>query len=220
MKSIFTNRHGGFSHGDFASANLAHHVGDLPEIVATNRAALAQDFPNLVFMNQVHGDLIKVVEDVPNEILTCDALITQNPNISLAVMVADCLPLLLSSDSLIGAVHVGRAGLINSIAIKTVIRMRELGATQISALIGPAICGRCYEVPSDLHDEVTVLHPSASSRTKSGTTALDLPKALMTQLEILEVNTVNQEICTYENLDFFSYRRNKMTGRQAGVIKL
>lgn len=220
MESIFTNRHGGFSHGDFASANLAVHVGDLSESVAANRATLSEQFPNLVFMNQVHGDLIEVIEDVPSQLLTCDALITQNQNISLAVMVADCIPLLLSSNSLIAAVHVGRAGLVNSIASKTVLKMRELGATQITAQIGPAICGKCYEVPTAMQSEVTRQHPSAISLTHAGTPAINLSRALTTQLQMLEVSAISHDICTFENLDFFSYRRDKITGRQAGVIRL
>jgi copper oxidase (laccase) domain-containing protein len=135
-------------------------------------------------------------------------------------MVADCIPLLLRSGKLVAAVHVGRAGLMNSIALKTVAQMRELGATQISGSIGPAICGSCYEVPQELHDQVSASHPLASSKTRTGTPALDLPKALIAALAVVDVAVGNLGSCTLEDDNYFSYRRNQVTGRQAGVIKL
>jgi copper oxidase (laccase) domain-containing protein len=135
-------------------------------------------------------------------------------------MVADCIPLLLRSEKLIAAVHVGRAGLMNAIALKTVTMMRSLGVSQISGSIGPAICGSCYEVPQELHDEVTSIHSLASSRTRTGTTALDLPKALIAALASVDVPVENSAGCTLEDDNYFSYRRNQVTGRQGGVIKL
>jgi copper oxidase (laccase) domain-containing protein len=92
-------------------------------------------------------------------------------------MVADCIPLLLTSSQAVAAVHVGRRGLVNSVAIKTIEVMREMGAQDISAIIGPAICGQCYEVSADIHREVVTNFPMADSRSKSGALALDLPKA-------------------------------------------
>jgi copper oxidase (laccase) domain-containing protein len=135
-------------------------------------------------------------------------------------MVADCIPLLLRGEKLVAAVHVGRAGLMNSIALKTVAKMRTLGATQISGSIGPAICGNCYEVPQDLYDEVVAMHPLAASQTNTGTPALDLPTALIAALSEVNVPVGISAGCTLEDEDLFSYRRNQRTGRQAGVIKL
>ena len=220
MDSFFTNRHGGFSHGDYSSWNLASHVGDDPADVEKNRAKLREQVGNFAVMSQVHGDTVVVVDQVPAEVPVADALITGNPNLALVVMVADCIPLLLRSESLVAAVHVGRAGLMNSIALKTVAKMRELGATHISGSIGPAICGSCYEVPQDLHDQVIAVHPLASSETRFGTSALDLPKALIAALALVDVPVVISAGCTLEDDDSFSYRRNQVTGRQAGVIKL
>ena len=157
---------------------------------------------------------------VATEAATADARITDNPNLALAVMVADCIPLLLSSMNIVAAVHVGRAGLVNSIALKTVTRMQELGADSISAMIGPSICGSCYEVPKELHDSVVSLHPAASSRTSSGTFGLDLPAALKVALETVGVAVESKDICTFEDENYYSYRRNQVTGRQVGVIKL
>jgi YfiH family protein len=220
MDHFFTNRHGGFSHGDYSSWNLASHVGDDLADVELNRAKLRERVGDFVVMSQVHGDTVVVVDKVPADVPVADALITGNPDLALVVMVADCIPLLLRSEELVAAVHVGRAGLMNSIALKTVARMRELGAMQISGSIGPAICGSCYEVPKDLHDQVSAIHPLASSKTRIGTPALDLPKALVAALAAGDVPVVISAGCTLEDDIYFSYRRNQVTGRQAGVIKL
>ena len=220
MNSFFTNRHGGFSHGDYSSWNLASHVDDDPADVELNRAKLREQVGDFVVMSQVHGDTVVVVDKVPAEVPVADALITNKRNLALVVMVADCIPLLLRSEELVAAVHVGRAGLMNTIALKTVARMRELGAMQISGSIGPAICGSCYEVPKDLHDQVSAIHPLASSKTRIGTPALDLPKALIAALAADDVPVVISAGCTLEDDSYFSFRRDKVTGRQAGVIKL
>ena len=220
MDSFFTNRHGGFSHGDYASWNLATHVGDYESVVDKNREKLRERVGNIAVMSQVHGDAVVVVDQLPAQVPVCDALITSNSDLALVVMVADCIPLLLRSESLVAAVHVGRAGLMNSIALKTVAKMRDLGAIKISGTIGPAICGSCYEVPQELHDQVIAVHPLASSRTAIGTPALDLPKALMAALAQVDVLVTSSAECTLENEEYFSFRRNNKTGRQAGVIKL
>jgi hypothetical protein len=135
-------------------------------------------------------------------------------------MVADCIPLLLSSSTVIGAVHVGRRGLMNAVAVKAVDAMRKLGADQIHAQLGPSICGRCYEVPQELADEVVAKHPAASSLTNNLTPALDLPRALIADLVAIGVTYEASAICTLENDEYFSYRRHNITGRNAGVVWL
>ncbi len=220
MESFFTNRHGGFSHGDYSSWNLASHVGDDPVDVERNREKLRERVGDFAVMSQVHGDTVFVIDQIPAQVPVADALITANSEIALVVMVADCIPLLLRSEKLVAAVHVGRAGLMNSIAVKTVAMMSALGATQIMGSIGPAICGKCYEVPQELHDEVIARHPLASSTTRTGTPALDLPKALIAALAEVDVPVGISAGCTLEDQNSFSYRRNQITGRQAGVIKL
>lgn len=220
METFFTNRHGGFSHGDYSSWNLASHVGDDQADVERNREKLRERIGDFAIMSQVHGDTVFVVDKVPTQVPVADALITANPELALVVMVADCIPLLLRSEKLVAAVHVGRAGLMNSIALKTVAKMRAFGATDIAGSIGPAICGTCYEVPQDLYDEVVAIHPLAASKTRSGTPALDLPTALIAALSEVNVPVGISAGCTLEDEDLFSYRRNQRTGRQAGVIKL
>jgi copper oxidase (laccase) domain-containing protein len=98
--------------------------------------------------------------------------------------------------------------------------MREMGAENITAIIGPSICGRCYEVSSEIYKEVTDLHPRAASLTFKNTPALDLPAALQAVLESESLSIIDQFECTHENPDLFSYRREAITGRQAGIISL
>jgi hypothetical protein len=172
-------------------------------------------------MNQVHGSRIVIIESVTEEAPTADALVTGIAGITLAVMVADCIPLLLTSAEVVAAVHVGRRGLLNGVAVKTVELMREMGARKISAVLGPAICGRCYEVSQEVHDEVVALYPLASARTAAGTPALDLPKALKDSLAADGISDISDlQICTVESVDHFSYRRAGLTGRQVGLVSL
>ena len=194
-------------------------MGDSAETVARNREHLSTITGPIQFMNQVHGDEVVEVKSIGDD-PTCDALITSEPGIALAVMVADCIPLLLSSSTVIGAVHVGRRGLMNSVAVKAVDAMRTLGADQIHAQLGPSICGRCYEVPQELADEVVAKHPAASSLTNNLTPALDLPRALIADLVAMGVTYEASTICTLENDEYFSYRRHNITGRNAGVVWL
>lgn len=221
MLETFTDRSGGFSQGAFASFNLAEHVRDDPQDVSANRAILVSKFGPVQYMNQVHGSRIVIIESVTDEPPTADALVTGIAGVILAVMVADCIPLLLTSPEAVAAVHVGRLGLVNGVAVKTVALMREMGATKICAVLGPAICGRCYEVSQDVHDEVVALHPLATAQTATGAPALDLPKALGASLKADGISQISDlKICTVESADHFSYRRDGLTGRQVGLVSL
>ena len=221
MLITFTNRHGGVSQGVYSSLNLGDHVGDDAADVLRNRAVVTAIHGPVQFMNQVHGNRIAVIEEIAEKAPTADALVTGIPGITLAVMVADCIPLLLNSKEVVAAVHVGRRGLVNGVAIKTIELMREMGAQDISATVGPAICGRCYEVSADIHQEVVSIFPMADSRTNLGSLALDLPKALIADLHNAGIDVdANQGACTAEDSDLFSYRRDGVTGRQAGLVRL
>lgn len=217
----FTDRLGGVSSGDFASLNLGGHVGDSLELVAKNRKLVSEKFGATQYMNQVHGNRVAVIEEVTDELPTADALVTGIPGITLAVMVADCIPLILTSKEAVAAVHVGRKGLVNRVAGKTIEIVREISDSEITAIIGPAICGNCYEVSEEIYDEVIKSHPTTASRTASDTPALDLIAGLITDLQELGVKRIeSQTRCTVENEDLFSYRRNSVTGRQAGLVWL
>jgi YfiH family protein len=200
--TFFTDRLGGYSQGDFSSLNLALHVQDDPSLVSKNRELIASQHGPTMYMNQVHGNTVQIITNSDQESPTCDALVTTTPGISLAVLTADCIPLLLSSANVVAAVHVGRRGLVNGVARKTLQTMHELGATTIMGKLGPSICGL------------------ARSSTARKTPALDLAKALIADLESLSVACTVDSRCTNEDPDLFSYRKSHRTGRQAGLIRL
>jgi YfiH family protein len=136
-------------------------------------------------------------------------------------MVADCIPLLLKSKDAVAAVHVGRKGLLNRVAEMAIDVMREISDSGISAIIGPAICGKCYEVSDEIFSEVIEGHPDSASQTVSGTPALDLVAALISDLQKLGITDIdNQSRCTLEHDDLYSYRRDGATGRQVGLVWL
>ena len=216
MPHFFTDRRGGSSLGAYESLNFGFHVGDDPAAVTSNRLTI----PNAQFMNQVHGDKVVVIDELLATDPTCDAMITTKTGISLVVMVADCIPLLFISREAVAAVHVGRAGLINKVAIKTLHQMRTMGAIDVHAIIGPSICGRCYEVPFEMQQDVIADHPRAFSTTHKGTPGLDLPAALIADLVAEGVTYEASSICTMEDDLYFSHRKHNPTGRFAGVVSL
>jgi YfiH family protein len=217
----FTDRTGGKSTGAFLSNNLATHVGDDHATALANRTLLEVElgFP-IQFMDQVHGS---VVASIGSEIVatpTADALLTQAKGIGLAVMVADCIPLLLSNSKSVAAVHVGRKGLMNEVAMGAIQAMRAIDPSEITAIVGPSICGRCYEVSQDVFDEVSGKFPLSASQTRDGGIALDLSRALIAQLQASGVQVLDEGRCTVEDGNLYSYRRDGVTGRQVGVVWL
>ncbi|MDO4908722.1 MAG: peptidoglycan editing factor PgeF [Corynebacterium sp.] len=225
-RKVFTNRKGGVSAAPYESFNLGDHVGDSPQSVAANRERLSSvlGLPGIVWMEQLHTNHVTVVSkaDIGHTIEATDALITTDPMTPLAVMVADCVPVLLSSDTVVAAVHAGRMGARNGILRTTIEAMKDLGAGPIHCLMGPAICGSHYEVPASMAMDVENHLPGSACRTAKGTQGLDLRRGLAVQFlessgsELLDVNWT----CTYEDRDYFSYRRSRQTGRQAGLVWL
>jgi YfiH family protein len=225
---LFTSRIGGVSRGPYAARNLADHVGDDPAAVRQNRAMLAAEVglpaERLLTMSQVHGTTVAVV-DGPVPAPVADALVTRTSDVALAVLVADCVPLLMldAESGVAAAVHAGRRGLAHGVVPAAVAAMVDLGARPeaIHARLGPSICGRCYEVPADLRDEVAARVPAASARTRHDTPALDIPAGVVDQLRSAGVTDVmTSPICTFEDEEYFSYRRASTTGRAAGVVRL
>ncbi len=220
MSTFFTNRSGGVSTGVYVSLNLAEHVGDDLHCVKSNRELLSDEFGPVQFMSQVHGDSVVIVDEALAQPPICDALVTTNPSLSLAVMVADCIPLLLTSSKVVAAVHVGRRGLVNEITLKTIEVMNNLGATSIHAILGASICGSCYEVSQELCGEVSAIKPAARSTTRDGAPALNISAGLIADLKFAGLTYERSPICTLESSHHFSYRRQRTTGRFAGVVKL
>ncbi len=185
----FTDRHGGYSSGDFSSFNLARHVGDDEALVAANRSALAQvlglSAERLSFVSQVHGTAVHHVTDTAaiRAGAEADAQVSALAGVGLVIMVADCTPILLADTEagVIGAVHAGRPGMAAGIVPETLAAMRDLGAREIHAVIGPSVCPSRYEVPASLRDEVAAVEPVAASVSVSGTPALDVAGAVAEQ---------------------------------------
>ncbi|MEV0930128.1 peptidoglycan editing factor PgeF [Streptomyces phaeochromogenes] len=227
----FTDRWGGVSAVPYEELNLGGAVGDDPDSVRANRELAAKSLgldPDLVvWMNQVHGPDVAVVDgpwgDRP--VPKVDAVVTRRRGLALAVLTADCTPVLLADPvaGVVAGAHAGRPGMIAGVVPATVAAMVELGAepARIVARTGPAVCGRCYEVPDTMRAEVAAVEPAAYAETSWGTPAVDVTAGVHAQLERLGVRDRGQSpVCTLESDDHFSYRRDRTTGRLAGYVWL
>jgi len=182
--------------------------------------------PTVVRMHQVHGADVHTVD---REWLAAgrqrpplaDGLVTDVPGVILLVRVADCVPLLLADVDrrVVAAAHAGRPGLVAGIVPATVARMRELGAARIVAWLGPSVCGRCYEVPAEMREQVAAAVPASFSETSWGTPAVDVGAGVLAQLEADGVEVVDASRCTLEDDDLYSYRRQgAASGRLGGLV--
>lgn len=225
----FTDRWGGVSAAPYEELNLGGAVGDDPAAVLANRAAAAKaldlDPGRVVWMNQVHGRDVAVVDGPWGTAPSVDAVVTARRGLPLAVLTADCVPVLLADPvaGVTGAAHAGRPGAVAGVVPATVAEMQRLGAEpeRIIARTGPAVCGRCYEVPERMRSEVAEAEPAAWSETSWGTPAVDVAAVVHAQLAALGVRDVAATgICTFESRDHFSYRRDRTTGRLAGYVWL
>ncbi|MFJ9116291.1 peptidoglycan editing factor PgeF [Streptomyces sp. NPDC102394] len=227
----FTDRWGGVSAVPYEELNLGGAVGDDPDAVRTNRqraaGSLGLDPANVVWMNQVHGADVAVVDgpwgDSP--VPEVDAIVTTRRGLALAVLTADCTPVLLADPvaGVVAAAHAGRPGMVAGVVPAALRAMTELGAdpARIVARTGPAVCGRCYEVPEQMRAEVAAVEPAAYAETSWGTPAVDVTAGVHAQLDRLGVRDRWQSpACTRESADHFSYRRDRTTGRLAGYVWL
>jgi YfiH family protein len=221
----FTDRFGGVSAVPFDSLNLALEGEDDPDATAANLARVLADFAPgaaLADMRQVHGATVVTVDgsgDRPD----ADGLVTSSPDVVLLVRVADCVPVLLADPDagVLGVAHAGRPGLAAGVVPATVARMRELGAAEVTAWVGPHVCGGCYEVPEAMREEVGDVVPAAVATTTWGTPSLDLGAGVRAQLADAGVAVVDLARCTRESADLYSYRRDGAgAGRLGGLVRL
>ncbi|SEO97276.1 peptidoglycan editing factor PgeF [Trujillonella endophytica] len=229
-RRVVSDRRGGRSASPYDSFNLGAHVGDAPDDVAANRDRLARELgvaaDRLVWMDQVHGTGVTVVDGpVPGPLPATDAVVTATPGLVLCVLVADCVPLLLADADrgIVAAVHAGREGLRQGVVPAALSAMASLGARarNVTALLGPAVCGACYEVPEQMQADVARVAPAAAVRTRTGTTGLDLRAGVDEVLRRAGIpEVVHDPRCTVEDRTLFSHRRDGVTGRQAGVVWL
>ena len=228
IRRVTTTRAGGVSAPPFDTFNLGDHVGDDPAAVAANRArlgaAIGLGSGRVVWMNQVHGNRVEVVgeaRDTPVE--HTDALVTSTPRLALAVVTADCVPVLMADAraGVVAAAHAGRVGAQRGVVARAVEAMLALGAqpADISVLLGPAVSGRNYEVPAAMADEVEAVLPGSRTITAAGTPGLDLRAGIACQLRDLGVTAIDIDPrCTVADSTLFSHRRNAPTGRLASLV--
>ncbi|MGL5858252.1 MAG: polyphenol oxidase family protein [Angustibacter sp.] len=221
----FTGR--GRGAGAYGEHNLATHVGDDPTAVRRQReqlaAAFGVDVDHLIFMNQVHGTRVEQVRGpCPGDPPECDALVTTNADVALVVLVADCVPVVLVApdDGVIGVAHAGRTGMATGVIDAVVSAMRDLGAGRLVGRLGPSICSRCYEVPLSLREGVAARWPVTRALSTAGTPTLDIAAGVRQQLSPWCAELDQVAGCTAERPDLFSYRRDGVTGRFAGVVRL
>lgn len=229
VRAYVTTRRGGASGGVWAGANLGTRVRDDPAAVASNRAAVARMLgAPVVWAHQVHATTVAVLpgREPPAGEPVADALLATAPGLAVAAQAADCVPVLLAGFGPTGrvhavaAVHAGRAGVVAGVVPSALQRLRDLGSTEIRAVIGPAICGRCYEVPLAMQQQVAAVVPCAVATTAWGTPSLDLPAAVGHQLRHhgAQVIPAGVDQCTRETDWLFSHRRDGVSGRHAAVI--
>ncbi|HKS52278.1 MAG TPA: peptidoglycan editing factor PgeF [Pseudonocardiaceae bacterium] len=227
VRRVVTTRQGGVSAPPYVSFNLGAHVGDRPEAVAANRERLASGIglpmQRLVWMEQVHGRTVTVVDGPQQQpVPASDAVVTTQPWLAVAALVADCVPVLLADPvgKVVAAVHAGRVGARAGVLPATLQAMRELGARveKLEVLLGPAACGKCYEVPDRMQADVEKRLPGSACRTRRGTAGLDLRAGLWRQLADAGVARIGVDPrCTVEDHTLYSYRRDGVTGRLAAL---
>ena len=241
---VISRADGGRSVGDFAEGNLADHVGDDEGAVATNRRMLASALKaqkGLAFIAASHGADVAWVT-TPDTFADVDALVTDRHDIGLVALGADCAVIGLHghrSDGtpVLGVAHCGWKGLGKDVIGSIVVEMTSAGAEDISAVLGPAICGECYRVNTARHAAVRaavserVAHAAlvslsqqpahvqqASHEQKDEGFGIDIRAGSRERLLELGVAINGEELlqgreCTYESATWFSYRRSMANGR-------
>ncbi|SQH78025.1 conserved hypothetical protein [Shewanella benthica] len=224
----FSSRHGGVSKAPYGSLNLGLHVGDALENVLANRALISERLilPSPpAWLDQVHST--KVVEADNQRRVCADASYTRHRQRVCVVMTADCLPVLICDrqGKQVAAIHAGWRGLCDGI-IEAALKTFAVGHSDLIAYLGPAIGPEAFEVGEDVRQAFMLLHPETSAffnATESdGKYLADLQGLAKYRLQLAGVSQVYlTHACTYKNeADYFSYRRDGITGRMASFIWL
>ncbi|MEF1336128.1 peptidoglycan editing factor PgeF [Vibrio rotiferianus] len=225
VKAFASTRVGGFSSAPYQGLNLGAHVGDDPSIVEKNRAWLAQqaDMPSApIWLNQTHSTVVAQVSAPTTQVLDADGVFTSASNVVCSAMTADCLPVLLTNTqgTQVAAVHAGWRGLANGIVENAL----ELFSGEVMAWLGPAIGPQAFEVGEDVLqafvDFDSQAHQAFTPRDVEGKWLADMSKLATQRLNKLGITQVfDSGLCTFQDKeDFYSYRRDGVTGRQATFI--
>lgn len=231
VRFAFSDRHGGVSAAPYGSLNLGDHVGDDPASVRRNRELAARGLglapERVLYLTQVHGaEVAYAGEPWPDaDRPEADASVTDVPGLGLAILVADCTPVLLADPEagIVATAHAGRPGMAAGVVPATIARMLALGASpeRLIAYTGAAVCGDCYEVPDSMRADVAARVPESYATTRQGTPAVDVPGGVWAQLRAAGVTAEHghrHPRCAMESKDHYSYRREGATGRFAGFV--
>lgn len=228
IAAFTTTRHGGCSEGAYASFNLALHVEDDPDCVKANRAELKKNIPlptEPLWLKQIHStDVIKITQQSPQDI-TADGSWTQEANTICAIFTADCLPVLLCDQkgSCVAALHAGWRGLASGI-LETGVQQLPADPKDLLAWLGPAISQEHYEVGEEVRQAFIAYDPQAQHAFKPSERKdhwyIDIYFLARQRLQSVGVHAIyGGDHCTYRESDqFYSFRRDKETGRMASLI--
>ncbi|MGC9422344.1 MULTISPECIES: peptidoglycan editing factor PgeF [unclassified Vibrio] len=225
IKAFASTRIGGFSPSPYQGLNLGMHVGDDPALVLRNREWLQtiSQMPSApIWLNQTHSTKIVQVERPTKVILDADGLVTTSRRVVCSVITADCLPVLItnSQGTQVAAVHAGWRGLAGGIVENA---LHTISGNPL-VWLGPAIGAQAFEVGNDVRvafcerdaDAAQAFLPT-SQQGKWLADMVQLVRLRLAKLGIEQIYACN--LCTYQNpQQFYSYRRDGMTGRQASFI--
>lgn len=223
IQAIALGRNGGTSAPPYNSLNLASYVGDDPEFVSANldRVQTMVSAQGISVMNAEHGNRVHVVNE-PGIAPLGDGLISKSPGLALLALAADCVPFgLIDPVNRVAAVgHAGWRGVLANV-MQTLLNEFVASGAQLAhtqAVIGPAICAKCYEVPAERVEQFREVCPAAVS----SSTHLDLSAGVKSVLALQVTQIHELSGCTFENEDLFSYRRaaGEPTGRGGLVIAI
>lgn len=192
--------------------------------MARKALAIKYNFDNskLQFMEQIHSNIVKTISSDTN-VQTCDALITDELDTPLMVMVADCIPILFfdHSKKIIGVAHAGRAGTFKNISKNTITKMKQeynCNPKDIEVVLGPSIEKCCYEVSEELASQTASLFGKEYVN-KRNIDLQGINKKQLLESGVKIENITIEQICTKcSGEPYFSYRNDKTCGRFAGVI--
>lgn len=210
----------------FNELNLAAHVGDDPANVNANLAVvsglLGLPRSRVVTMGAAHSAQIAVVNE-PGHVEGVDVLISTSPDLVLVALGADCATIALSGAGIIGVVHCGWRGLAADVVGAAVARMRSECDGSLEAVVGPAVCGRCYPVTPERIEELSTSVSAAVgarsiSTSSDGQPSIDIRAGICERLAELGVPTRVIGGCTVEDVALFSHRRDGVTGRQGIAV--
>lgn len=233
--ALTSNNRGGYSNNEFSSLNFGYHVFDNHEHVEQNHQVLLDELDiakeNLYYCQQIHSNnFLEVISGSPNVLADCDALYTNLSKHYIAVMSADCLPILgyCPSNQLVFAIHAGWIGstkLITYNLLNHLVDSNKIDINNVKLFLGPSIFQKNYEVGHDVYQKVinSNIHNSHKCFIKISDNKYLFDNRLYNKLQLLQVGVKNDnidslDICTYDDNKFYSYRKNKVCGRHISVI--